>query len=319
LAKELILRGLNNAEVLAEVKRVFPSGNTTSGCISWYRSQLRKTGKKEGAGEPRSTVTYAWPEWDRPSDEELLRLAKLTTPYIRFLHPDIVSALVDDNEKKAAAWSVRLVERSIDPSLYLWPGSSCAFPGVRRYAGKREISQFNRTKPADTQPEDALALDDNSYPKEVWSFVLSGRKFSNNGPVGYSLAHIADHKKYKDRGPQEFNAAGSATPWRTLFGLFTCVTNTVFIAEGLIRPTDFAFPLRNLIQRKADQLYGGFCNLLPSHLTIRAAAAPAWDVEAFKWEPPVGSMGMVPAYLAHREEKMEQIFSSTSSNRADCG
>jgi hypothetical protein len=73
----------------------------------------------------------SWPEWVSPSNEDLLQLAEITTPYIRFLHPDIVLAVVEDNEYRRKEWCSRLVEHQINPSLYLWERSACAFPGVR--------------------------------------------------------------------------------------------------------------------------------------------------------------------------------------------
>jgi hypothetical protein len=87
------------------------------------------------------------------------------------------------------------------------------------------------------------------------------------GPDGYSLAHIADHKLYKNRTQQEFDIIGEGL--KTLPGLFTSIINTVYMPIGLIRPTDFSFSLRNLIQRRASEIYGSFCNLLPPHLSIK--------------------------------------------------
>lgn len=46
-ATKLILRnpGWANQQVLEEVKRLFPSAQTTMACIAWYKSKLRKEGK----------------------------------------------------------------------------------------------------------------------------------------------------------------------------------------------------------------------------------------------------------------------------------
>lgn len=37
--------GWANQQVLEEVKRLFPSAQTTMACIAWYKSKLRKEGK----------------------------------------------------------------------------------------------------------------------------------------------------------------------------------------------------------------------------------------------------------------------------------
>ena len=67
-------------------------------------------------------------------------LAKVVARYARFLRPEIVQAIVEDNQWHSAAWSGALEKRGIDPRAYLWPRSACAFPGVRRYAGSSEIA-----------------------------------------------------------------------------------------------------------------------------------------------------------------------------------
>lgn len=42
-AKQLITQGLDNATVLAEVMKKFPSAKTSKGCIAFYRTALSKT------------------------------------------------------------------------------------------------------------------------------------------------------------------------------------------------------------------------------------------------------------------------------------
>jgi len=79
---------------------------------------------------------------------------------------------------------------------------------------------------------------------------------------------------------------------------------------GLIRPTDFAFTLRNLIQRQAAHLYSDFCNILPPSLSFRAAESGAWSLDAFDWSEPVGTLDYVPAFLNYRRQEMEKLFSS---------
>lgn len=249
-----------------------------------------------------------WPEWSLPSNDEFLQLAKITIPYICFLHPDIVQSVVKDNECHREEWGVRLKERGIDPGLYLWQHSPCAFPGVRRYAGSTEIAQYRGRMEAKRGLENALKLDDNDYPKHIWSFVFRGKPFQKHGPSGYSLAHLVDHKNYKNRGQDELTIHRDEVSALTLFGLYTSVTNSVYMPNGLIRPTDFSFLLRNLIQRKADAIYGDFCKLLPPHLSFRTNDSVAWSLDAFDWREPVGTSDHVQAFLRYRNEKMETLF-----------
>jgi len=227
-----------------------------------------------------------------------------------FCIPDIVRAVVEDNEARRTTWTTALARRGIDPFLYLWERSPCAFPGVRCYAGATEIARYRRRQPLTEPFSNALDVDDNDHPKAIWSYVFRGRPFQKEGPSGYSLAHLADHKEYQDRGPEEFSdPTAPGNRWRTRFGLFTSVTNTVYTPDGLMRPTDFSFPLRNLIQRKADALYGRFCNLLPAPWSIRPGAEKTWSVEAFGWSEPVGGTEHVEPFLSYRNGRMEDLLS----------
>ena len=58
----------------------------------------------------RIEATGDWPEWERPSSETVLKMVRMITPYIRFLHPDIVNAIVEDNEKNRASWCTKLIK-----------------------------------------------------------------------------------------------------------------------------------------------------------------------------------------------------------------
>ena len=91
----------------------------------------------------------------------------------------------------------------------------------------------------------ALRLDDNDFPKQIWSHVFLGKKFPKHGPVGYALAHLADHKNYGNRHDSDFEVKGDT---KELHGLFTAATNSVYVPVGLIKPTDFGSRLRNLLQ-----------------------------------------------------------------------
>ena len=254
--------------------------------------------------------TLVWPTWDTPGDEVLLDMAGIVAPYIQFLHPDIVRAVVDDNERNRKTWEARLKNLGINSASYLWEGCACAFPGLRRYAGSSEIAQY-RGRMKTAKLADALRLDDNDYPKQVWSFVYLGNRFQKNGPTGYALAHLTDHKQHKNRCAEEFQGAQDGL--LALPGLYTSVANTAYMPTALIRPTDFSFRLRNLMQRRALALYGGFCKLLPAGLSILDDDADLWSLDQFKWAKPVGIMERVPAFLKWRQSEMDRLFRNAES------
>lgn len=69
-----------------------------------------------------------WPVWATPSDEDLSKLARAITPFVRFLDPGVVSAIAEDNRRIGADWSSRLEVLGIDQK--------------GRYAGIRPIFPF---------------------------------------------------------------------------------------------------------------------------------------------------------------------------------
>ncbi|MDR2535645.1 MAG: hypothetical protein LBD29_06390, partial [Treponema sp.] len=101
--------------------------------------------KKDAAG---MVLSYNWSD---PADEDMLQMALVITKYVRFFDPAVVWAVAQDNRRQGKRWTGLLRDRGVDPRLYLWDGSPCCFPGVRRYRGGAE-------KAAYTNPQDAAGL-----------------------------------------------------------------------------------------------------------------------------------------------------------------
>ncbi|MBK6614944.1 hypothetical protein [Ottowia sp.] len=248
-----------------------------------------------------------WPVWPQPQPDEELALARIVARYARFLRPEIVQAIVEDNEKHRAIWSEALAQRKIDPNAYLWPRSACAFPGVRRYAGSTEIAIFRkRTEGIITN---ALALDDNDYPKQIWAHTLIGKKFPKHGPHGYALAHLADHKTHKNKAESDFHAVDGANKTE-LHGLYTSAANAAFVPVATIKPTDHSIRLRNLLKRRAADLYGAFCEPLPAWLSIPQVEDGDWSLECFDWAETVGDPALIPAFLNFRAGRMQALIAA---------
>ena len=268
-----------------------------------YRDFRAEAGDSAG-GKPERAA--AWPGWPSPSEDDMLGLARVLARHARFLHPDIVAAVTEDNARHASEWRTLLDERGVDPDIYLWDKSPCAFPGVRRYAGSDELAQLSKRAPARAPADDCLILDRNNYPKHLWAFALTGREFRNRGPDGYQLAHLADHKEYKNRWREEFAAEGSGDPPR-LFGLFTSAANTVFLPAAFVQPTDFSPRLRALLLRRAYRLYDGVCRFAPPPLIEKPPREAEWDPDDFEWAPPVGTVEHMPAFLKFRRARIAEL------------
>ena len=129
---------------------------------------------------------------------ELREIMVLIAKYIKFLHPRIIESIVEDNKIHKSEWSEKLLQREINPEIYLWENSPCVFPGVRRYAGSKEIAFFNgHTNLEENKIHSAIKLDDNDFPKHIWAFIFTGKDFRKAGPKNYSLAHLQTIKNIK--------------------------------------------------------------------------------------------------------------------------
>jgi hypothetical protein len=212
-------------------------------------------------------------------------------------------------------WRDLLSSHKINPNLYLWEKSPCCFPGIRRNAGKKEIAYFKKQIEMNkNEIPNALDLDDNDYPKQIWSFIFEGKRFGKSGPDGYSLAHLLDHKEKKNRMKNELEFSDEDNYSEAYFGLYTCPTNTVYIPNSLIKPTDFNVTLRKLLFQKAESLYKDFCNILPPSIRIPNQENDKWSIENFQWGDCVGTLGNIDDFLNYRGNKMEELMGQASKN-----
>jgi len=251
--------------------------------------------------------------WPQPNDEQVLKLARALAPFVRFLNPEIVGAVAEDNRRLGAEWRTRLEGLDINPAIYLWEGSPCSFPGVRRYAGQIERVVFQQRANSDEVLPQCLDLDDNDYPRHLWAFVFTGTGFRKKGPIGYELAHLFDHKEHGNRWRHELDLPPDAEEPAPLFGLFTSAANSVYTPAAFVRPTDHSPKLRNLLQRRALQLYGRICRIVPPPLAVKPCEDTKWALDNFQWSEPVGDMGRLPDFLVFRRQQMVRLLERRSA------
>lgn len=270
---------------------------------------------KRSVRQKRIPTTFPWPEWPQPDLGDSWRLARVLARYIRFLSPRIVEAVARDNEAHRFEWYGALASCGVDPSLYLWDGSPCAFPGVRRYAGSKEIAQYRKVDGGLEAPRDVLSLDDNDYPKQLWSFVFRNAQFSKFGPEGYRLAHLVDHKEHKNRMAEDL-VVDDAAKVRVVPGLYTCPSNTAYVPASLLLPTDFNPWIRNLILRRAAELYSDCCNLFPPGFSVPSEFLEGWDTSEFEWPECVGGLEHIEAFLRFRKNRMQKLIARAQTRDA---
>ena len=258
-------------QIADEARTRIPGCTATTRSVSSQLSGLRKkhgedkVPKRGNLGKPSAAT---WPDWELPSDDDMHALAHVLVRHARFLTPEVVAAVVEDNARRANEWKTLLTAAEVDPYIYLWDGSPCAFPGIRRHVGGKAREK--------TPAPHCLALDDNDYPKHVWAFVFAGKRFRKRGPNEYELAHLADHKEANNRWGEEFGREGSGRSPRP-FGLFTSVANTIFVPASFLRPTDSSPKLRALLLRRAYRLYGGVCRIAPPPFIEKPLTNGEWD------------------------------------------
>lgn len=253
-----------------------------------------------------------WPKWQQPTNDEMLVLAKTLIPYVKIIHPKIVALVVKENNKKRDEWAERFEARGICLNTYLWPSSPVVFPGIRRHSGTAEINAF-KSRSTDIIAK-TLSLDDNSYPKEIWSFALRGRKIEKNNPYGYALAHVLDHKDYGSRIKRELKGDFSKVDKKGFAGLYTSCVNTIWTPTSLLKPTDHNTKLRSLINQIINNQYKDVCEILPYGLEfISDTTDTEWDLANFSKMPqPVGEVEFMPEFLNYRNGIIEKLLNITA-------
>jgi hypothetical protein len=207
-------------------------------------------------------------------DKDIVKMARVITKYVRFLSPDIVAAVAADNRQCADAWRGRLSACGVDARLYLWDGSSCCFPGVRRHANQEKTAW----KVGARVFRDALTLDFNEYPQRIWTALAS-----DIGAQGYTLYHPLNHLviNAQIRASLEMN---KYLQGKGLYGLFTAAANIVFVPTVFISLVNTNHWLRTLLIDRATELYGEVSALLPPLVSLRRGEGE-WNLRAFEWAP----------------------------------
>jgi hypothetical protein len=204
--------------------------------------------------------------WPKVSDHDAEALVRLAVPYVRWLNPALVEALAQDNTARYADWVAALRQADINPDLYVWPGSACVFPGIRRKVGRSEelggigAHSFMLDKSG------------NHLAHRVWERLGATKNGFKAEREGYELVHLFPHQ---------------AAEWRKLFkqqpdllrnlpadwqgrladhglpGLFSNPANMCFLPSAMVRPTDSRSQFRHVLWQQALRLFGGV-TLLPS-------------------------------------------------------
>ncbi|MDR2535145.1 MAG: hypothetical protein LBD29_03825, partial [Treponema sp.] len=236
-------------------------------------------------------------------------MAQVITKYVRFIDPHIVHAVVQDNRRHQERWSALLRDRGIDPQLYLWEGSSCCFPGVRRYRGDLEKAAYtSRQNTGEGAFPDALVLDFNEYPKKLCTSILGD---SLSAVLhSYSLIHVLGHTAITNlmwiEAPENQYILDKG-----VYGLFTSPANTIYAPNSLLNTISLNPKLKSLLVERQLRLYRKVCTILPEGMKLysdRRDRGEAWHIDRFEWAPCFGADFSAKAFLAYRQETMNALF-----------
>lgn len=250
-----------------------------------------------------------WSAWQDPNEDDIFTMTKIITKHVYFLKPEIIKAVVEDNELRKGLWQAQLESLRINPDSYLWDKGCCVFPGVRRYKNQEQRGTNNSEN-----GNDALYFDDNDFPKQLWAFAVTGRPYRKSGPSNHQLTHLLDHKPNIHRISTGFSSIDSNQV--NYDGLFTSATNACYTHTFLAKPTDFSEDIRNLLVIKAYELYSPYCNLAPKekmNLIVERVHTFKWKTNQFEWNEPVGDVRHIEAFLEFRKMKMDELILKRST------
>ncbi len=191
------------------------------------------------------------------------------------IHPRIVE-LVQERNIEEYGYFKELFDRNINVDHYLFDGSACVFPGVRRYvSGQGKKKAYN--------PEYQAIIDDNTFPRHIWCFLENGKTYNgpnwrDSGLGQFELAHVFTHKESEIDFEKQFftTVVDNLYP----YGDFSCACNIALLPKGTVRPTDNSKAIKAAFYKRYVDLYGE--SPLNGRSGFNQSLVPSWYRE-LKW------------------------------------
>lgn len=222
-----------------------------------------------------------------------------------FVHPHIVKRIRELNEKDTNRLT-EIIPHEVDRVTYLYSGSACVFPGVRRYVGR--MNPREKRKYVQSQ---AAIIDDNEFPRHLWAFLAGGTAYSGPSWIAtrlndFELAHVFAHKADERRVEQDVFRFVDATIIPN--GLFTCASNVVLVPKGLAKPTDHLDSVKKAFFKRHVDLYGEA--MLPGLAGLKDDKIPSWYAQLVWSEPilPDGWERSVEKLREYRFRRLRGLF-----------
>jgi len=217
------------------------------------------------------------------------------------ISPDIVKHIQERNLNDRPFFE-DLFRNSIDIDNYLFKGSDCVFPGVRRWdSQKGEKHKYNKSYKA--------IIDDNSFPRHIWCFLFNGKPSGAKNWKNFKefeLAHIFAHKEIETSVEKYYfkNFDDKKYP----FAQFTSASNVVLLPKGTVRPTDNSTIIKLIFYKHHIDLYGE--ETLIGRSEFRHDLVPDWYSELI-WNDPIKPdnwMQNINVLIDYRKQKIVETL-----------
>ena len=212
-------------------------------------------------------------------------IAVVLAQLAHFVHPDIVAKIQEHNERERPDFE-QLFSDKIEVRDYLFSGSACVFPGVKRRVARRG-------KRFEYNPEERAILDGNRFPRHLWAYLVSGRGYSarmwEDTHLGeFELAHVFAHKEDEIEVEKKFFDKDKFDACVEPYGNFTCAANVVLLPKGTVRPTDNSETIKSVFFKRYIDLYEDVYGETPLNGRggFKHAEVPGW-YEELQWNEPV--------------------------------
>lgn len=219
------------------------------------------------------------------------------------VHPEIVKIIQQRNIEECDYFK-NLFEGKIDVNHYLFKGSACVFPGVKRY-----VSGQGKKKAYNT--EYRAIIDDNTFPRHIWCFLENGKTYNgpnwrDSGLGEFELAHVFTHKESEIEFEKQFFSTISDNLYP--YGDFSCACNVTLLPKGTVRPTDNSKTIKAAFYKRYVSLYGE--SPLNGRKGFNESLVPDWYNE-LQWndpELPIGWKSNIERLLKYRTDRITGLL-----------
>jgi hypothetical protein len=203
------------------------------------------------------------------------------------IHPYIIEYIQDENKKFKSVFD-NIKHPNCNSETFLYDGSDCVFPGFRRPVKSQIVKGWKNN----VFEKDGTILNDNTFPRHIWSFLSMDRPYSGgkagtwtNADIGlnkFELAHIFAHKTDERKSEEKFfSGCKKIEP----YGLFTSASNVVLIPKGFAKPTDHMANVKACFYKRHFELYEDIPDTL-NGLILDESEVPDWYKEV-NWPDPI--------------------------------